>query len=98
MKRKICPRCGNRFTPDDDWKVLCARGDWGCSDEVDLYDPDAVQVWRGLSLILNAKMSPDHWEDVADSAGGTMFLNQVWKHKDHDTKINWMLQKSKEVT
>jgi len=93
----ICPRCGNRFTPEEEWKVICSREDWGCADEVDLYDTESMKLWRGLFLIVNSKAYEDHLIDWADSKGADMLLDLIWKHKDKNTKIQWMLKKSKEV-
>jgi len=88
MPRKICPKCGNKFEPDEDWRFICSRFDWGCADEVDLYDEESKNMWRGLSMMLNAEPLDDHLEDIADSAGLDMLINRLWEHKDLDTKIN----------
>ena len=91
-----CPRCGNRFEAEER-RVICSRDDWGCIDEIEWSNKDVMKGWRGLSLLRNVNLTDDHWEDMANSAGGDWLLDMLWKHKDHDSKIKWMLKKSKEV-
>lgn len=94
MPKQLCPKCAHSFD-DEGFKAVCGRDDWGCADEVELSDPESREAWKGLKLILNARMGTDQWKDLADSAGARKVMDDIMQDMDLDTRGQWLLNWSK---